>query len=226
MPQQPICSPKFSFVVATVFFPHKKHETTQIFELSRFGIFVPLPLLFDCFFNNKRIIPFGLIVQLDAHHRRYIIFDCCSMGQSGGRKRIWLESCQHFHLAVGRCILQCLVFSDQRIRRIHEGLCCCQFHHIWRIRRPGSLIFVHLFNWSPHIKKQGFIGILSSQSAVYVVFRGSSSIQDFINDVNIALTTYAYCKGCEVHAGFYALVKDMLHPITFHFINCNWSNCD
>eukprot|EP01031_Cornospumella_fuschlensis_P035660 gene35660-43249_t len=43
---------------------------------------------------------------------------------------------------------------------------------------------------------------MPDQQAIYVPYRGSSSYEDFIGDLNIALTTYAYCEDCEVHTGF------------------------
>lgn len=51
----------------------------------------------------------------------------------------------------------------------------------------------------------GYIGYLPSASTIYVVFRGSSSIRNWISDLNAfktAYTTYPDCN-CEVHKGFF-----------------------
>lgn len=53
---------------------------------------------------------------------------------------------------------------------------------------------------------QGFIGYLPSDKSIYVVFRGSSSIQNWITDLTVTKTTYnQYCCGskCMIHKGFY-----------------------
>jgi predicted lipase len=44
---------------------------------------------------------------------------------------------------------------------------------------------------------------LPSQSSIFVVFRGSTSITDWVNNLDAVLTTYPKCSGCEVHKGFY-----------------------
>ena len=50
---------------------------------------------------------------------------------------------------------------------------------------------------------QGFIGYMPSQSTIYVSFRGSEQIQNWIDNLNAILTSYPLCSGCEVHQGFY-----------------------
>ena len=44
---------------------------------------------------------------------------------------------------------------------------------------------------------------MPSQSSIYVIFRGSTSIQDWVNNLDAVLTKYDRCSGCEVHKGFY-----------------------
>eukprot|EP00602_Paraphysomonas_sp_CaronLab_P007640 CAMPEP_0185024244 /NCGR_PEP_ID=MMETSP1103-20130426/7239_1 /TAXON_ID=36769 /ORGANISM="Paraphysomonas bandaiensis, Strain Caron Lab Isolate" /LENGTH=255 /DNA_ID=CAMNT_0027557163 /DNA_START=94 /DNA_END=861 /DNA_ORIENTATION=+ len=50
---------------------------------------------------------------------------------------------------------------------------------------------------------QGYVGYTSSQEAIYVSFRGSSSIQNWADNLDVRLTTYPSCSKCEVHEGFY-----------------------
>jgi hypothetical protein len=61
---------------------------------------------------------------------------------------------------------------------------------------------------------QGFIGYLSSQKKIYVVFRGSTSIEDWIEDLSELLCDYTYyngqsiCSDC-VHCGFQETEKQV-----------------
>lgn len=52
---------------------------------------------------------------------------------------------------------------------------------------------------------QGYIGILPSTKSIYVVFRGSSSALNWLDDFEVKLTSYdSYPEcGCKVHTGFY-----------------------
>ena len=47
---------------------------------------------------------------------------------------------------------------------------------------------------------------MASQSLIYVIFRGSKSIVNWIDDMDVSLTDYPYCSslGCQVHDGFYS----------------------
>jgi hypothetical protein len=56
---------------------------------------------------------------------------------------------------------------------------------------------------------QGFIGYLPSQSAIYLSFRGSTSIKDWVNNLDAILTSYEKCDGCRVHKGFYDAQKSV-----------------
>jgi hypothetical protein len=67
---------------------------------------------------------------------------------------------------------------------------------------------------------QGYIGVMDSQQTIYVIFRGSTSITDWIDNLDAILTDYPYCKDCEVHKGFYDtelaaydLIVNLLVPI-------------
>lgn len=52
---------------------------------------------------------------------------------------------------------------------------------------------------------QGYVGYLPSDSSIYVVYRGSSSIANWITNLETTKTpysTYSECN-CQVHKGFY-----------------------
>jgi len=61
---------------------------------------------------------------------------------------------------------------------------------------------------------QGYIGTMPSQSAIYVIFRGSTSIQDWVNNLDAVLTDYPRCSGCEVHKGFYKAQQGVIGAVT------------
>lgn len=44
---------------------------------------------------------------------------------------------------------------------------------------------------------------MPSQSSIYVVFRGSTSIEDWLGNLEVVLTDYDKCDDCEVHRGFH-----------------------
>ncbi len=44
---------------------------------------------------------------------------------------------------------------------------------------------------------------MPSQNTLYIVFRGSTSIPDWIGNLDTILTPYPKCPDCYVHAGFY-----------------------
>jgi len=50
---------------------------------------------------------------------------------------------------------------------------------------------------------QGYVGYKSSDSTIFVVYRGSTDIGDWVNNLNAILTDYPKCSGCSVHKGFY-----------------------
>jgi len=53
----------------------------------------------------------------------------------------------------------------------------------------------------------GFIGTM--ESSIYIVFRGSQSLSNFVDDFDIR-TQEAYCDGCLVHKGFYEAIQTVL----------------
>lgn len=49
----------------------------------------------------------------------------------------------------------------------------------------------------------GFLGVMSSQNTIYIVFRGSTSTTNWVSDFDTELTPYSACQDCEVHLGFF-----------------------
>jgi len=50
----------------------------------------------------------------------------------------------------------------------------------------------------------GYIGYSASRNAIIVSFRGSSNIQNWIENFNFEKVPYLFCLRCEVHAGFFS----------------------
>lgn len=62
---------------------------------------------------------------------------------------------------------------------------------------------------------EGFIGYLPSKRMIYVVFRGSSSIENWLTDldvVKVPYISYPQCH-CEVHLGFYTAEQTVIVSI-------------
>jgi hypothetical protein len=64
----------------------------------------------------------------------------------------------------------------------------------------------------------GYIGYHQGQKAIYVSFRGSDSIQNWISNINAILTTYPApgCSNCEVHKGFYQAEQSCFPDVLNH----------
>ena len=52
-----------------------------------------------------------------------------------------------------------------------------------------------------------FIGLRKIDMSIYIVFKGSTSHQDWINDLDMRLLPYSHCENCYVHEGFYTAEK-------------------
>lgn len=50
---------------------------------------------------------------------------------------------------------------------------------------------------------QGYVGYNSNQSTIYVVFRGSVSLENWMSDLDSITTKYPPCSNCHVHKGFF-----------------------
>ena len=49
---------------------------------------------------------------------------------------------------------------------------------------------------------QGYIGVQSSTSQIWIVYRGTTSYTNWLDDGEIVLTSIDFCDGCKVHYGF------------------------
>jgi hypothetical protein len=59
---------------------------------------------------------------------------------------------------------------------------------------------------------QGIVGIIPQEKNIYVSFRGTSSITNWMSDLEVMkvpYTTFSDCKGCMIHKGFYLSVQNI-----------------
>lgn len=74
--------------------------------------------------------------------------------------------------------------------------------HKFEYTAEGFVPTTYLFD--AHSDTNGYVGYLPSDKSIYVVFRGSLSLDNWLTDFNGVLANYdksPECK-CNVHAGF------------------------
>jgi len=59
----------------------------------------------------------------------------------------------------------------------------------------------------------GYIGYQPNLEAIFVTFRGSEDLNNWLTNLDILTTAYPYCSGCEVHAGFYSAQQKVIQGI-------------
>ena len=78
-------------------------------------------------------------------------------------------------------------------------------YNTMQVAGPASGFKVSTILYDPKTDLQGFTGVLGTSKTIYVVFRGSSSLLNWIDDAEIIkdpYLSYPEC-GCQVHHGFY-----------------------
>lgn len=53
------------------------------------------------------------------------------------------------------------------------------------------------------------MGIMTSQMTLYVVFRGSSSVTNWLFNMDTKLVNFDNCTGCKVHKGFFEIEQSL-----------------
>jgi hypothetical protein len=56
----------------------------------------------------------------------------------------------------------------------------------------------------PEDTTEGVVGYMTSQRLIYVAFRGSETLENWKDDLNVLFDEYDACTACQVHAGFYS----------------------
>ena len=84
---------------------------------------------------------------------------------------------------------------------------------------PATGVHVESILYDETTDMQGYIATLDT--TIYVVFRGSQSMRNWLDDFEIMQVKYPYCEKCQVHKGFYDVVQalkketiDVVHQMT------------
>lgn len=81
-------------------------------------------------------------------------------------------------------------------------LCCILSSLIYRYDRGLDWLKVNIYDYELYKKDNGLVyGIFYINDKIYIAFKGSSTVEDFIKDANIVLLESKYFPG-KVHAGF------------------------
>lgn len=88
-----------------------------------------------------------------------------------------------------------------------SGAAYCNMDHYstMRLAGPAAGFTTTAILYDKRTDLQGYIGYLPSTKAIYVVFRGSSSLTNWLDDAEVIqtdYTTFPECD-CKVHNGFY-----------------------
>lgn len=67
----------------------------------------------------------------------------------------------------------------------------------------------------PSHDTHGYIGYHAGQQTIYVSFRGSESIKNWVDNLDAILTNYPLCTKCEVHKGFYKAEQSCFADVLF-----------
>lgn len=63
------------------------------------------------------------------------------------------------------------------------------------------------------VGNRAFVGFDIKENHVIVVFRGSNSNRNLIQDMNMAQTAYPYCSGCHIHKGFSLIFEKLKEDV-------------
>jgi len=96
-----------------------------------------------------------------------------------------------------------------------ENAYCSPSTYLTRPNKAAALngfVPVYHINDAAH-DTEGYVGYTPSQSTIYVSYRGSESMDNWISNIDVILTDYPKCSGCEVHKGFYVAEQRVIAEI-------------
>ena len=83
---------------------------------------------------------------------------------------------------------------------------------VWDVSTTAALYpnvqQIHVFTNSTG-DNLGFSAYDPNTDSIFLVFRGSDNIENWIENLDTVMTSYPFCSGCQVHAGFYAAYNDI-----------------
>lgn len=66
---------------------------------------------------------------------------------------------------------------------------------------------------------QGYSAYSPTKNLIFLAIRGSSNIENWMENLDVLKTTYPYCSGCEVHTGFYLAYHDIKAKMMSSMVN-------
>ncbi|RMD42734.1 hypothetical protein DV735_g2450, partial [Chaetothyriales sp. CBS 134920] len=93
------------------------------------------------------------------------------------------------------------------------------------VEAAAATTLIEYQNLGP-VDATGFVAVDHVNQLIVLAFRGSSSLANWIGDVDIKKLPLDLCQGCEVHAGFYAswaLTRDRVKA-TLQSATASWPN--
>ena len=102
----------------------------------------------------------------------------------------------------------------------HAETCYCEegtyMHRTFAGPLDGFVATYHISN--PRFDTAGYIGHHSAEQVIYVSFRGSASLNNWLTtNIDVASSKYPHCDECRVHSGFYdaalAVFPDVLSEV-------------
>lgn len=75
----------------------------------------------------------------------------------------------------------------------------------------GFVATYHIYDKSSDT--QGYVGYTTSQKTIYVVFRGSETLDNWVTNIDMITVKYSLCENCWVHQGFYSAEQKVVAGI-------------
>ena len=98
-----------------------------------------------------------------------------------------------------------------------SGAAYCDKDNYESMKLAGPASGFELTNvlYDKHTDLQGYVGYLAKTNSIYVIFRGTSSMTNWLDDAEIiqtSYTTFPECD-CKVHSGFYKSAVAVSHAV-------------
>jgi predicted lipase len=61
---------------------------------------------------------------------------------------------------------------------------------------------------------EGVVGYVPRLNAIFIAFRGSETLENWIDDLSFGFVDYPFCEACEVHTGFYSAHQAAMQQVT------------
>lgn len=94
-----------------------------------------------------------------------------------------------------------------------ENAYCSTSTYMTRVNKGALAGFVATYHIQGDKDTEGYVGYTASQQTIFVSYRGSSDIENWITNIEETLVSYPLCSGCNVHKGFYAAEQSVIKNV-------------